>query len=179
MPPPKGKIPTICGRRSPKGMFFYSGRMKSWPALSCCFPKQVMIVRPSPAPANRLLIASRWRYTDSSCPSSPHRRPETGVSCPGKTKIRLDCVSENKALQSFYSGMGYVVRPSPAPANRLLIASRWRYTDSSCPSSPHRRLSHPLASGRVEPVERPSRRGRYPQYAGGDRPRVCFFIQAE
>lgn len=32
---------------------------------------------------------------------------ETGVSCPGKTKIRLDCVSENKALQSFYSGMGY------------------------------------------------------------------------
>ncbi|MBT2572516.1 GNAT family N-acetyltransferase [Bacillus sp. ISL-51] len=32
---------------------------------------------------------------------------ETGVYCPGKTKIRLDCVSENMALQSFYRRMGY------------------------------------------------------------------------
>ncbi|MCP6681872.1 GNAT family N-acetyltransferase [Bacillus nakamurai] len=39
---------------------------------------------------------------------------ETGVYCPGKTKIRLDCVSENKALQSFYSGMGYESKGSTA-----------------------------------------------------------------
>ncbi|AKL75321.1 GNAT family N-acetyltransferase [Bacillus velezensis] len=43
---------------------------------------------------------------------------ETGVSCPGKTKIRLDCVSENKALQSFYSGMGYESK-GPAPGYHL------------------------------------------------------------
>lgn len=61
----QGKIPTICGRRSPKDMFFYSGRKQSWPASSSCFPKQASgtdvfgAMRATESPC----ICTGWRLT--------------------------------------------------------------------------------------------------------------------
>lgn len=55
-------------------------------------------------------LAINRAYAGSGLGTDIVRWAETGVSFPGKTIMRLDCIANNPKLNAFYSGLGYELR---------------------------------------------------------------------